>query len=123
MAKNTTSPRFDNLDSVFTYDDKTPWEHSLMDSFKCYKRTVSKAQKGSSFTLTFSGSAFILTGNSEKGAGIKVTLDGKENEIIKVGKTGNREALYYSGDLKEGKHKAEITILAGSLNLDGAEIK
>ena len=115
--------RFDNLDSVFTYDDKTPWEHSLMDSFKCYKRTVSKAQKGSSFTLTFSGSAFILTGNSEKGAGIKVTLDGKEYEIIKVGKTGNREALYYSGDLKEGKHKAEITILAGSLNLDGAEIK
>ncbi len=115
--------RFDNLDSVFTYDDKTPWEHSLMDSFKCYKRTVSKGQKGSSFTLTFSGSAFILTGNSEKGAGIKVTLDGKEYEIIKVGKTGNREALYYSGDLKEGKHKAEITILAGSLNLDGAEIK
>lgn len=114
---------FDNLDSVFTYDDKTPWEHSLMDSFKCYKRTVSKGQKGSSFTLTFSGSAFILTGNSEKGAGIKVTLDGKEYEIIKVGKTGNREALYYSGDLKEGKHKAEITILAGSLNLDGAEIK
>ena len=115
--------RFDNLDSVFTYDDKTPWEHSLMDSFKCYKRTVSKGQKGSSFTLTFSGSAFILTGNSEKGAGIKVTLDGKEYEIIKVEKTGNREALYYSGDLKEGKHKAEITILAGSLNLDGAEIK
>lgn len=115
--------RFDNLDSVFTYDDKTPWEHSLMDSFKCYKRTVSKGQKGSSFTLTFYGSAFILTGNSEKGAGIKVTLDGKEYEIIKVGKTGNREALYYSGDLKEGKHKAEITILAGSLNLDGAEIK
>ena len=115
--------RFDNLDSAFTYDDKTPWEHSLMDSFKCYKRTVSKGQKGSSFTLTFSGSAFILTGNSEKGAGIKVTLDGKEYEIIKVGKTGNREALYYSGDLKEGKHKAEITILAGSLNLDGAEIK
>lgn len=115
--------RFDNLDSVFTYDDKTPWEHSLMDSFKCYKRTVSKGQKGSSFTLTFSGSAFILTGNSEKGAGIKVTLDGKEYEIIKVGKTGNREALYYSGDLKEGKHKAEITILAGSLNLDGVEIK
>ena len=115
--------RFDNLDSLFTYDDKTPWEHSLMDSFKCYKRTVSKAQKGSSFTLTFSGSAFILTGNSEKGAGIKVTLDGKEYEIIKVGKTGNREALYYSGDLTEGKHKAEITILAGSLNLDGAEIK
>lgn len=115
--------RFDNLDSVFTYDDKTPWEHSLMESFKCYKRTVSKGQKGSSFTLTFSGSAFILTGNSEKGAGIKVTLDGKEYEIIKVGKTGNREALYYSGDLKEGKHKAEITILAGSLNLDGAEIK
>ena len=115
--------RFDNLDSVFTYDDKTPWEHSLMDSFKCYKRTVSKGQKGSSFTLTFSGSAFILTGNSEKGAGIKVTLDGKEYEIIKVGKTGNREALYYSGDLKEGKHKAEITILTGSLNLDGAEIK
>lgn len=115
--------RFDNLDSVFTYDDKTPWEHSLMDSFKCYKRTVSKAQKGSSFTLTFSGSAFILTGNSEKGAGIKVTLDGKEYKIIKVGKTGNREALYYSGHLKEGKHKAEITILAGSLNLDGAEIK
>ncbi len=115
--------RFDNLDSVFTYDDKTPWEHSLMYSFKCYKRTVSKGQKGSSFTLTFSGSAFILTGNSEKGAGIKVTLDGKEYEIIKVGKTGNREALYYSGDLKEGKHKAEITILAGSLNLDGAEIK
>lgn len=115
--------RFDNLDYVFTYDDKTPWEHSLMDSFKCYKRTVSKGQKGNSFTLTFSGSAFILTGNSEKGAGIKVTLDGKEYEIIKVGKTGNREALYYSGDLKEGKHKAEITILAGSLNLDGAEIK
>lgn len=115
--------RFDNLDSVFTYDDKTPWEHSLMDSFKCYKRTVSKGQKGSSFTLTFSGSAFILTGNSEKGAGIKVTLDGKEYEIIKVGKTGNREALYYSGDLKEGKHKVEITILTGSLNLDGAEIK
>ena len=115
--------RFDNLDSVFTYDDKTPWEHSLMDSFKCYKRTVSKGQKGSSFTLTFSGSAFILTGNSEKGAGIKVTLDGKEYEIIKVGKTGNREALYYSGDLKEGIHKAEITILAGNLNLDGAEIK
>ena len=114
--------RFDNLDSLFTYDDKTSWEHRLMDSFKCYKRTVSKAQKGSSFTLTFSGAAFILTGNSEKGAGIKVTLDGREYEIIKVGKTGNREALYFSGDLKEGKHKAEITILAGSLNLDGAEI-
>lgn len=123
LGKKYYITRFDNLDSVFTYDDKTPWEHSLMDSFKCYKRTVSKAQKGSSFTLTFSGSAFILTGNSEKGAGIKVTLDGKEYEIIKVGKTGNREALYYSGDLKEGKHKAEITILAGSLNLDGAEIK
>ena len=123
LGKKYYITRFDNLDSVFTYDDKTPWEHSLMDSFKCYKRTVSKGQKGSSFTLTFSGSTFILTGNSEKGAGIKVTLDGKEYEIIKVGKTGNREALYYSGDLKEGKHKAEITILAGSLNLDGAEIK
>lgn len=114
--------RFDNLDSCFTYDDKTSWEHSLMDSFKCYKRTVSKGQTGSSFTLKFSGSAFILTGNSEKGGGLKVILDGKDYATVKIGKTGNREALYYSGDLKEGKHKAEITILAGSLNLDGAEI-
>lgn len=116
--------RFDNLDSCFEYveDENSVWEHSLMDSFKCYKRTVSKGKTGSTFSLEFSGCGFILTGTSEKGGGIRLTIDGKTGQAQKISKTGYREALYYCGDLKEGRHKVQVTILAGSLNIDGLEV-
>jgi len=116
--------RFDNLDSCFTYieNKKSVWTHSLMDSFKCYKRTVSKGQKGSSFEFDFTGSGFILTGSCEKAGGVSIKIDGKILQAQKIRKSGNREALYFCKDLKKGKHKVELTILAGNLNIDGLEV-
>lgn len=124
VGQHSYVTRFDNLDSCFEYveNENSTWEHSLMDSFKCYKRTVSKGQKGSSFKFDFTGSGFLLTGTSEKGSGISLMIDGKALEPQKIAKSGSREALYYSGDLKEGKHKVEVTILAGNLNVDGLEV-
>ncbi|MCR4742200.1 MAG: hypothetical protein K5866_04930 [Treponema sp.] len=124
LGKNPYIERFDNLDSNFTYteNETSHWEHSLMDSFKCYKRTVSKGKKGSSCKINFTGSGFILTGTSDKGSGLKIKIDGQPLELQKIRKTENREALFYYSGLKEGKHKLEIKILAGNMNIDGLEV-
>lgn len=117
--------RIDNLDEGFNYiENKTSkWQHSLMDSFKNYKRTVSKGSKGAVCTLTFNGSSFALGGTTEKSV-ISVKIDGKLVESqMKINKTSSREILYFVDGLTEKKHKVEIKVLAGEIAIDSAEIR
>ena len=57
--------KFDNFDNIFTYSENG-WEHSTMDSFKNYKRTISHGTEGDYFTVDFEGTGIILTG-AQKG--------------------------------------------------------
>lgn len=119
---DTNIVRLDNTDDEFEYEGQ--WQHSTMDSFKNYKRTVSTGTKDCVLTLNFVGKGFALTGLSGRnGAKISVEIDGNAaEESFEVPSTYNRECVYYLYGLDSGEHTARITVLDGDISVDSAEI-
>lgn len=68
--------KFDNFDNIFTYSENG-WEHSTMDSFKNYKRTISHGAEGGYLTVDFEGTGIILTGAQKGDTVVSIELDGK----------------------------------------------
>ena len=111
--------RFDNTDMMFDYTGD--WDHNTMSSFKNYKRTLSSAKAGCSFTVDFTGNGIALTGGG-KGATLSYTLDGGEEIVYTVPNTGMREVNFLLNDLENGEHHLEFTVTDGAYNVDGAEV-
>lgn len=111
--------RFDNTDMMFDYTGD--WNHNTMSSFKNYKRTLSSAKAGCSFTVDFTGNGIALTGGG-KGATLSYTLDGGEEIVYTVPNTGMREVNFLLNDLENGEHHIEFTVTDGTYNVDGAEV-
>ena len=108
---DTYVTRFDETDSCFTFEGS--WEHNLMSSFKNYKRTISDGTEGDSFTVSFEGTGFALSGETREKAILGVSIDGGDEQLVTVSRTGQREISCHFEGLSEGAHAAKVTIKSG----------
>ena len=76
--------KFDNFDNIFTYSENG-WEHSTMDSFKNYKRTISHGAEGAYFTVDFEGTGIILTGVQKGDTVVRIEVDGAAAVAAAIG--------------------------------------
>lgn len=119
-GSDTYITRYDETDPCFTFEGN--WEHDLMSSFKNYKRTSSKGSEGDSFTVSFEGTGFALTGESRENCILALSVDGGEEQLITVSRTGQREISCRSEGLSEGAHTAKVTIKSGKYTVDGMQV-
>ncbi len=111
--------RYDDTDEVFTYTGE--WEHQLMNGFVSYKRTLSVGKAGASAILSFEGTGFGLFGPNGEDTVVSLSIDGN-TETIKLSTTGARELFLLREGLPHGNHTAELTVISGTLSLDGAQV-
>lgn len=119
-GSDTYITRYDETDQCFTFEGN--WEHNLMSSFKNYKRTSSKGSEGDSFTVSFEGTGFALTGESRENCILALSVDGGEEQLITVSRTGQREISCRTEGLSEGAHTAKVTIKSGKYTVDGMQV-
>lgn len=115
LGKHPYVRRYDDTDDVFDYEGK--WNHSLMDSYKNYMRTISKGSAGAIVKIKYEGTGFYLIGINEEETQIMIN-----NKIIKLPVTGNKEVLYEETGLKNEKHCIEIKVIKGNLQIDALEV-
>ncbi len=124
-ATDTVQPyvnKYDNLDTIFTYS-ADGWEHSTMDSFKNYRRTISHGTEGASLTMDFEGTGIVLTGMQSGAGTINVSVDGKSAaDGYELSKTANRQAFIVINGLEQCKHKLELTVTSGKCSVDAAQV-
>ena len=124
-ATDTVQPyvnKYDNLDAIFTYS-ADGWEHSTMDSFKNYKRTISHGTEGASLTVDFEGTGIILTGMQSGEGTINVSVDDKSiKEGYELSKTANRQAFIVINGLEQGKHTLKLAVTGGKCSIDAAQV-
>lgn len=114
--------KYDNLDAIFTYS-ADGWEHSTMDSFKNYRRTISHGTEGASLNVDFEGTGIVLTGMQSGAGTINVSVDGKSAaDGYELSKTANRQAFIVINGLEQGKHKLELTVASGKCSVDAAQV-
>lgn len=114
--------KLDNFDIAFTYSPDG-WEHNTMDSFKNYRRTVSKGIEGAFAEVKFSGTGLLLTGVQSKDCVISVEIDGdvtEENHAVPV--TSNRQSIYAARGLEDGRHTLKFTVKSGECTIDAAQV-
>lgn len=124
-ATDTVQPyvdKFDNFDKLFTYSENG-WEHSTMDSFKNYKRTISHGNDGASLSIDFEGTGIILTGAQDEENVVSIKIDGNTvNDKYAVAKLQNRQSLFVANGLEQGKHTLELTVVSGVFSIDAAQV-
>lgn len=114
--------KYDNLDSIFTYS-ADGWEHSTMDSFKNYKRTISHGAEGGYLIVDFEGTGIILTGVQKGDTVVSIDVDGKTvNKKYAVSKISNRQSFLLINGLEQGKHTLKLTVVSGSCSVDAAQV-
>ena len=114
--------KFDNFDNIFTYSENG-WEHSTMDSFKNYKRTISTGAEGAYLTVDFEGTGIILTGVQKGDTVVSIDVDGKTvNKEYAVSKISNRQSFLLINGLEQGKHTLKLTVVSGSCSVDAAQV-
>lgn len=112
--------RFDNLDKEFEYSDS--WNHKTIDSFKNYRRTMSRGTDGAELTFTFKGTGVAFTGLA-KNTVLSVEVDGKMyEENAGVSDAKQREVEYMLEGLADGEHTVKLTVHSGAFVADGAEV-
>mgnify|MGYP002622504523 CR=1 FL=1 len=114
--------KLDNCDSAFSYSAGN-WSHSTMDSFKNYKRTISKGTEGAFAEIEFEGTGIILTGAQESEGSISVMLDDivlEQNYAVTT--ASNRQSFLSVNGLEQGRHTLKITVLNGVCAVDAAQI-
>ncbi len=110
--------RCDDTDGEFEYIGE--WQHNTMTGFADYRRTLSTGEAGAEVIFRFEGSGFaIFGGNGE--AELAVDIDGS-TETVKLSPSCGREIFLSRYGLPTGAHEVRIKVLAGTLNIDGAEI-
>ena len=124
-ATDTVHPyvnKYDNFDNIFTYSENG-WEHSTMDSFKNYKRTISHGAEGAYFTVDFEGTGIILTGVQKGDTVVRIDVDGKTvNKEYAVSKISNRQSFLLINGLEQGSHTLKLTVVSGSCFVDAAQV-
>ncbi|MGN0553681.1 MAG: family 16 glycoside hydrolase, partial [Oscillospiraceae bacterium] len=124
-ATDTVSPyvnKLDNFDSAFTYSTDG-WNHKTMDSFKNYKRTISKGSEGAFAEIEFEGTGIVLTGVQTGESVISVEIDGKVIEKEhNVPKMSNRQSFVSVNGLDDGKHTLKFTVVSGECAVDAAQV-
>lgn len=124
-ATDTVQPyvnKFDNCDKLFTYSE-SGWEHSTMDSFKNYKRTISHGKEGASVSVDFEGTGIILTGAQSGESVISIKVDGNTvNDKYELTKILNRQSFFVLNGLEQGKHTLELTVVSGECAIDAAQV-
>lgn len=124
-ATDTVHPyvnKYDNFDNIFTYSENG-WEHSTMDSFKNYKRTISTGAEGAYLTVDFEGTGIILTGVQKGDTVVSIDVDGKTvNKEYAVSKISNRQSFLLINGLEQGKHTLKLTVVSGSCSVDAAQV-
>ncbi len=112
--------RYDNTDLEFDYEGT--WDHRTIDSYKNYKRTISRAKGDASMTFTFTGTGFSLTGIG-KDCNFSVELDGAVyDDLVYIASSKQRESMYAVYGLENTEHTVKINIIDGAFGVDGAEI-
>lgn len=114
--------KLDNFDSAFTYS-ANGWSHSTMDSFRNYKRTISRGTEGAFAKIEFEGTGILLTGIQENEGVISIELDGNDLETnYPVSKMSNRQSFFSVYGLDNGKHTLKFTIVSGECAVDEAQV-
>lgn len=112
----------DNLDEAVTYSE-AGWEHTLMSSFRNYRRTISTGTEGASALIRFCGSGIVLTGEQKTEGVVCVELDGSViEEAHSILQGGARRAFYSLYDQEPTEHCLKITVLSGSVAMDSVQI-
>jgi len=94
-----------------------------MSGYRNFRRTISTGKAGSSVSISFTGTAFSLCGETAEGSRLTVEIDGMTvEESYVTPKTSAREISYRRYGLTAGEHAATITILEGEFCMDGVEI-
>lgn len=93
-----------------------------MSSFKNYKRTISDGTEGDSFTVSFEGTGFALSGETSENAILGVSIDGGDEQLVTVSRTGQREISCHFEGLSEGAHTAKVTIKSGKYTIDAMQV-
>ena len=119
-GSDTYVTRFDETDSCFTFEGN--WEHNLMSSFKNYKRSISDGTEGDSFTVSLEGTGFALSGETRENAILGVSIDGGDEQLVTVSRTGQREISCHFEGLSEGAHTAKVTIKSGKYTIDAMQV-
>lgn len=120
VGSETYITRFDETDECFAFEGN--WEHNLMSSFKNYKRTASSGSEGDAFTVTFEGTGFALSGETRENAILGVSIDGGDEQLVTVSRTGQREISCHFEGLAEGAHTAKVTIKSGKYTIDAMQV-
>ncbi len=114
--------KLDNFDHAFTYS-KDGWEHKTMDSFKNYRRTLSKGAKGAYAEIKFYGTGLILTGVQSGESVISIEIDGNViEEEYKLSPISNRQSFYTASGLEDGRHILGFTVKRGECTVDSAQV-
>lgn len=114
--------KLDNFDSAFTYSTDG-WNHGTMDSFKNYRRTISKGTAGASAEIEFEGTGIILTGVQDRESVVSIEIDG--NSVAKehaVPMMSNRQSFFSANGLANGKHTLKLTVVSGACAMDAAQV-
>lgn len=124
-ATDTVQPyvnKLDNFDSAFTYSTDG-WSHSTMDSFKNYKRTISKGTEGAFAEIGFEGTGIILTGAQSGESVVSIEIDGNVTQKeYSVSKMSNRQSFFSVNGLDNGRHTLKLTVLSGECAVDSAQV-
>lgn len=124
-ATDTLQPyvsKLDNFDIAFTYS-KDGWEHKTIDSFRSYKRTISKGTEGAYAEIKFEGTGIILTGAQTGESVISTTLDGNiVEEGYNIPLISNRQSFYTVSGLENVEHTLKFTVISGECAVDEAQV-
>lgn len=101
---------------------KNGWVLNVQTDAPHFHHTCAKGEAGSAMEIRFYGTGLFLLGKSEKTM-LSLHLDGKlYADAVEVTNTNCRECFYALESLTEGWHTLRITVNAGTLELDAAEI-
>ncbi|GAB7036772.1 ricin-type beta-trefoil lectin domain protein [Catenuloplanes niger JCM 9533] len=89
--------------------------------FAHLNRTQHVLAPGRSMALDLTGTGFHLFG-ATGAATLEVRVDGEPPRIAQAGPAGPRQASYWLRDLRKGPHRVTVTVLSGTLTLDGVDV-
>ncbi len=119
-AAGTYVKRLDDLDMSVRYSED--WEHHTTDSFRNYRRSVSKGRTGAYAKISFDGTGVLLTGG-QSGGEFSAELDGKPvGGIFKIEKLSERQTFFLLPLSDSGKHILKITVLSGEISIDSVQV-
>lgn len=103
-------------------DAENGWELHATAEYTFHNRTSALGTSGSVMECRFCGCGVFILGRTN-GAKISLHIDGRlYSPAISVPASRCRESFCSVPSLKEGRHTLRMTILSGSIELDGLEI-